>query len=65
MTFSPGLCYELTFTNGQSVVFRYLGPNAQGMQEIELPPGSGTIDTFERLVPGGYRDIVEVDCPDE
>jgi hypothetical protein len=65
MTFSPGLFYQVTFGNGETAVFRYLGPNGRGQQEIEVSPGSGRIDTFERLVPGAYVDLVEVDDPDE
>jgi hypothetical protein len=64
MTFQPGSCYEVTFTDGSSVVFRYFGPNSTGQQTIEVPPGSGDRDAFESLVPGAYRSIDEVDCPD-
>lgn len=61
MTFSPGRCYEVTFNDGETVTFRYLGPTSGGMQEIEVPPDSGDSDTFERLVPGAYRQVVEVE----
>ncbi len=59
---TPGRCYQITFTNGQSEVFRFLNVNSSGLWDIEVPPDSGTT-TFQQRYPGGYKSLDEVACP--